>query len=123
MTVSLSRLLRAELALAKSGHGETQEMHFIAPNAWPDAERSAWNQAAPGATLPRAPSDFITKTAMTHERQMLIARVHGLEPDQVGMVIEIPAPEEIEAADEPTRAAWYGEFLLRNRAWPGNAAA
>jgi len=86
------------LSRASGGGDACGPLALIAPNSWSDADRAAWETAqilhdedGEGA--------LIEKYAGHPVRPCRHARRHIL-------VIEVPAPQDVEDADEPTRAAW-----------------
>jgi hypothetical protein len=86
------------------GGDDPGRMVMIAPNAWPDADRDAWEAAD------------IRHDGDAHDE--LIERHSGVRPVRhprhVNIII-VPAPDEIAHADEATRAAWHETHNARPR--------
>jgi len=89
------------LAKLEAGFGNGDPcgpLALIAPNSWSDTDRAAWEtaQILPDEEVEGA---LIEKYAGHPVQPCRHARRHIL-------VIEVPAPQDVEDADEATRAAW-----------------
>ncbi|MFN8676114.1 MAG: hypothetical protein U0Z70_07020 [Thermomicrobiales bacterium] len=122
MTVNLSRVLRIERALG-IGEREVRQMVFVAPNAWPDIDRAKWETLEQGPLRPAVSDVYSVEVECSAERRDLVAHIHGIDVERVGLVIEVPAPDEVEQADEATRAAWYANNLMHIWHRAGDAVA
>ena len=100
-----SRLRRIEQRFG--GRDDCGPLALIASNAWSDADRDAW-EIARIRHDEDVESALIEKYAGHAVRPCRCARQHFT-------VIDVPAPQHIEEADEATRAAW--REARRTDAW------
>ena len=95
MTITRTRITKVEQRFADAGD-DCGPLTIIAPNSWSDADRATWEQ---GELVPDAERDGD-----------LIEKYHGQRPRPCSrghfVIIEVPAPQDLEDADEATRAAW-----------------
>jgi hypothetical protein len=111
--VSDGRLDRLE-RIYGVGDDEPGQLVIVAPNAWPDADRAAY-YAGTGEPIGRSatPIPDVARLSVLSEGALdAIERQTGIRPKgQAGhvCVVEVPAPEGVERADEATRPAWRGE--------------
>lgn len=93
MPITRTRIRRLEDEFGRAGEDSVcGKMVVLAPNAWPDADREAWEHAE-----------------ILHDHEDLIARNTGVRPQRCRQHVRsviVLAPDEIEQADEATRAAW-----------------
>ena len=85
------RMLERRLGLTP----DAGRLGIVAPNAWSDRDRDAWERA-----------EILHDTAAQDD---LIEANSGIRPVRrlgVVSVVIVPAPQAVEEADEATRAAW-----------------
>jgi hypothetical protein len=92
------RISNLEQRLGGGDDDDGSPLVIIAPNAWSDADRDAWERA-----------DILHDEDLSAD---LIEIHSGVRPRPCRSgfsVIVVPAPAEVEEADEATRAEWCAE--------------
>ena len=122
MPFNVSRIRRMEdhFGMPSDGEGECGPIPIFAPNSWSDEDRDLWERAS-----------------ILHDQELhddLIERNTGIRPSRcpgriTGLIV--PAPVQVEQADEATRAEWragrwafeQGITPAPDEDWPGQEGA